>query len=102
MTLRLGAYNFIIKENLAQVFSCEFCEISKNVFSYRTPLVAVSSCHLYCNSKYYHSSSEAYLESCQTSMMELISENSEELEALTVFGKKTPSYMFERVLITSR
>ena len=35
-------------------------------------------------------------------MMELISENSEELEALTVFGKKTPSYMFERVLITSR
>ena len=26
------ACNFIIKETLAQVFSCEFCEISKNTF----------------------------------------------------------------------
>ena len=25
-------YNFIKKEALAQVFSCEFCEISKNAF----------------------------------------------------------------------
>ena len=25
-----------------QVFSCEFCEISKNAFPYRTPLVAAS------------------------------------------------------------
>ena len=32
--------NFIKKETLAQVFSCEFFEISKNTFSYRTPLVA--------------------------------------------------------------
>ena len=32
--------NFIKKETLTQVFSCEFCEISKNIFSYRTPLVA--------------------------------------------------------------
>ena len=31
-------WNFIKKETLAQVFSCEFCEISKNTFSYRTPL----------------------------------------------------------------
>ena len=29
--------NFIKKESLAQVFSCEFCKISKNVFFYRTP-----------------------------------------------------------------
>ena len=29
-------------EILAQVFSCEFCEISKNTFSYRTPPVATS------------------------------------------------------------
>ena len=28
------------KETLAQVFSCEFCEISKNTFYYRTPLVS--------------------------------------------------------------
>ena len=38
--LRPEAYNFIKKETLAQVFSCEFCEIFKNTFSYRTPPVA--------------------------------------------------------------
>ena len=37
---RLEACNFIKKE--AQVFSCEFCEIYKNTFYYRTPLVAAS------------------------------------------------------------
>ena len=37
--------NFIKKETLAQVFSCEFCEISKNIFSYRTPPVAASLLH---------------------------------------------------------
>ena len=36
------ACNFIKKETLAQVFSCEFCEISKNTFLQRTPLVAAS------------------------------------------------------------
>ena len=30
------------KETLAQVFSCEFCAISKITFYYRTPLVAAS------------------------------------------------------------
>ena len=30
------------KETLAQVFSCEFCEISKNTFSCRTPLATAS------------------------------------------------------------
>ena len=34
------AYNFIKKETLELVFSCEFCEISKNTSSYRTPQVA--------------------------------------------------------------
>ena len=34
--------NFIKKETLAQMFSCEFCEILKNTFFYRTPLVATS------------------------------------------------------------
>ena len=29
-------------EALAQVFSCKFCEIFKNTFSYRTPPVATS------------------------------------------------------------
>ena len=31
--------NFIKKEPLAQVFSCKFCEISRNTFFYRIPLV---------------------------------------------------------------
>ena len=35
-----GACNFIKKETLAQLFSCDFCEISKNTIFYRTPLVA--------------------------------------------------------------
>ena len=34
--------NVIKKETLAQVFSCEFYEIPKNTFSYRTPPVAAS------------------------------------------------------------
>ena len=34
-----GTCNFIKKEALAEVFFCEFCEISKNTFFYRTPLV---------------------------------------------------------------
>ena len=38
----LQACNLIKKETLAQVFSCEFCEISKNIFSYRISLVAAS------------------------------------------------------------
>ena len=31
------------KNTLAQVFSCEFCEIPKNTFSYRTHTVAASA-----------------------------------------------------------
>ena len=34
--------NFIKKEALAQVFSCEFCEIFENTFFHRTPPVAAS------------------------------------------------------------
>ena len=44
------ACNLIKEETLAQVFSCGFCEISKNTFSFRTPPVAASrvSLSLYC------------------------------------------------------
>ena len=35
------------KEALAQAFSCEFCEISKETFSYRTPPVAASDAMQY-------------------------------------------------------
>ena len=36
------ACNFVKKGTLAHVFSCEFCEIFKNTFFHRTPLVAAS------------------------------------------------------------
>ena len=35
--------NLIKKKTLAQVFSCEFCDFSKNTYFYRTPLVAASA-----------------------------------------------------------
>ena len=41
------ACNFIKKETVAQLFSCEFCEISKSTFSYRTSLLAASVNGLY-------------------------------------------------------
>ena len=40
---RPQACNCIKKETLAQLFSCEFREIFKNTFLYRTPLLAASS-----------------------------------------------------------
>ena len=48
---KVPAWNFIKKETLAQVFSCEFCKISKNTFSYRTPPVAASGYTFGLNSK---------------------------------------------------
>ena len=36
--LQRKACNFIKKDNLAQLFSCEFCEISKNTFFYKKRL----------------------------------------------------------------
>ena len=38
----LNPATLLKKETLEQVFSCEFCEISQNIFSYRTPLVTAS------------------------------------------------------------
>ena len=40
--LENSQYNTINKETLAQVFSCEFCDIFKNTFLYRKPPVASS------------------------------------------------------------
>ena len=40
--VRASACNFIKKENVTQVFSCEFGEISNNTLFYRTPPVAAS------------------------------------------------------------
>ena len=38
--LFLGISQNSQEKTLAQVFSCEFCKISKDTFSYRTPPVA--------------------------------------------------------------
>ena len=43
MKLQAEACNFIKKETLTPVFSCEFYEISKSTFSYRTTPVAASN-----------------------------------------------------------
>ena len=40
--VQADACNFIKKETLAQALSCEFCEISKRSFFYRTTPVTVS------------------------------------------------------------
>ena len=48
-----AACNFVKKEALAQVFSCEFCKISKHAFFYRTPPVAASG---FCTIKTFNSS----------------------------------------------
>ena len=41
--VRVSACNFSKKETLAQVFSCEFYEISKSTFSYKTLPLAASN-----------------------------------------------------------
>ena len=49
------ACNFIKKETLAQVLSCEFFEISKNTFINRTPLVTASViCSFICQFSIHH------------------------------------------------
>ena len=42
---------FIKKETLSELFSCEFCKISNNTFSYRTRPVAASdiSANIFCH-----------------------------------------------------
>ena len=44
--LHVQAFNFITKETLAQLFSCEFCEISKNTF-FTEHLWATASAGIY-------------------------------------------------------
>ena len=61
---KVADLNFIKKETLTQVFSCEFCEISKNIFSYRAPLMAASvvSCDLFLFYLAFHVSLVEFLE----------------------------------------
>ena len=39
--IKLQARGLIKKEDLAQLFSCEFCEISKNTLFYRKPFLSL-------------------------------------------------------------
>ena len=45
--LFLNACDVIKKEAVTQRFSSEFCKISKNIFSYKTPPVAASVVSIY-------------------------------------------------------
>ena len=58
--LRSKACNFIKKEALAEVFSCEFCEISKNTFLRKTALVAA-----FVNFNFVQRLSVSYSPSCR-------------------------------------
>ena len=59
------ACNFIKKETLAQVLSCEFCEIFKNSFFCRTSLVAASVFHFFGRINFQCMSSLLYTVYCQ-------------------------------------
>ena len=61
--------DFIKKETLAQVFSCEICEISKNTFLHRTPLAAASERDVRMTLSYFKA--EVHLEPSPTSKMEI-------------------------------
>ena len=59
--LHAWACNFIKKETLAQVFSCKFCQILKNTYFYRIPLVAASelkSKHIFNSATFLNMSSK--------------------------------------------
>ena len=83
--LRSQACNFIKIETLAQVFFSEFCEISKNTFSYRTPPVAASA--------------EVYSEPCQKFKKELFAKIVNDWKSLTIVTKASPE-MLDRALNT--
>ena len=79
--------NFSKKETLGQVFSCEFCEISKNSF-FTEHLQATTGFEEIVKAII----SKVYLETCQTSWVEFFSKIVDDLKSLTTFAKKkTPS-----------
>ena len=79
---RPQACNFIKKETLAQVFSCEFCEISKNIFFLRTPLVAASydTCVLNKNFNSYQVKCIKELQNVKDAFLKKLSDTEQNLE----------------------
>ena len=53
--------NMIKKETLAQVFSCEFCEISKNIFFTEHLLATAFFCHLITLIRFFQGLRYAYV-----------------------------------------
>ena len=53
--------NMIKKEALAQVFSCEFCEISKNIFFTEHLLATACLCHLILLVRFFQDLKYAYV-----------------------------------------
>ena len=93
---------FFKKETLAQAFSCEFCEISKNNFSYKTPPAAASVwifpskviCYLWYSNWFKNetsltleANSEICSEPCQTSNIEVFAQIVNGIKFLTIFAK---------------
>ena len=69
---------------MAQVFSCEFCEISRSTFFYRTPLGECScTCPILVTG--------VYSEPRQISKMELFSRIVHVFQSLTIFAKDSIS-----------
>ena len=93
--LQASVCSFVKRETLAQVFSCEFCKISKNTFSYRTPSVAVFKI-IYSYFEVYIS--ETHSEPCQTSKMECFVKRVYGLSLLTIFANHS-ILMFDIFLI---
>ena len=58
LEILLGSATFLKKETLMQLFSCEFWEISKKTFSYRTPPVVAFVSYIFA--KEIHSNLFAY------------------------------------------
>ena len=85
--LKYEACNFIEKESLARLFSCELCKISKNTLFYRTPPVAASTLKFITN--LLDTGRKLNVHKTFRRRSKLPSENSWRLLAVTYFRKKS-------------
>ena len=83
--LQAEAWNFIKKETLTQVFSSEFGKISKNTFSYRTPLVA--------SSEFSRISCTTFIEALRNDLQDFLCLTLN-LQGLQLYQKETPTQVF--------
>ena len=83
--------NFILKSDSGTGFFCEFCKISKNTFSYRTPPVAASE---NCNKRYRAITKRisVQIESSRGFLRKRFSENMQQIHRRTRMPKCDFSY----------